>query len=74
MESALGRYIRAKRKAAQLSQDDLAERIAFTQPAISAWESGLKVPTAKAIHALAAALPEANVEEMVSLAAQEPVA
>lgn len=74
MESALGRYIKAKRLAAELSQDGLAERTQFTQPAISAWEAGLKVPTARAIAALAAALPDASVEEMVALAAREPVA
>jgi len=68
MESALGRYIKAKRLAAELSQDDLAERTQFTQPAISAWESGRKVPTAKAIAALARGLPGATVEEMVALA------
>lgn len=75
MESvALGRYIKAKRLAAGLSQDGLAERLPFTQPAISAWESGRKVPTARAIAALAVALPDAEVEEMVALAAAEPVA
>lgn len=74
MQSALGGYIRAKRKAAGLSQDELAERMPYTQPAISAWETGLKVPTVRAVAALAAALPEADINEMVALVAEEPVA
>jgi len=63
----LAAYIRAKRGDAGLSQEELARRIAHSQPAVSAWESGQSTPGAKAIAALARELPDARVDEMLAL-------
>ena len=65
--SPLGAYIQAKRIEAELSQDALAQRVGTSQGGVSNWEAGGVVPSAKAIAALARALPGASVAEMLEL-------
>lgn len=65
--SAIGRYIKDKRVDAGLTQVEVAKRIEFTQRAVSNWELGDRIPTAKAIAALARALPGASVLDMLTL-------
>lgn len=48
--------LKKRRLAAGLSQKDLAERLGIVQSAISAWESGEKMPRASQLPALAFAL------------------
>ena len=48
--------LKKRRLAAGLSQKDLAERLGIVQSAISAWESGEKMPRASQLPALAEAL------------------
>jgi transcriptional regulator with XRE-family HTH domain len=64
----LGAYIQAKRIEAELSQDALAQRVGTSQGGVSNWEAGGVVPSAKAIAALARALPGATADEMLDLA------
>lgn len=45
--------LKKRRLAAGLSQKDLAERLGIVQSAISAWESGEKMPRASQLPALA---------------------
>lgn len=68
-DSALGRYIKTKRDEARLTQDEVvaASDDAFTQQALSQWETGRAVPGARFIYALAKSIPGADVERMVSL-------
>jgi transcriptional regulator with XRE-family HTH domain len=63
----LVRYIKGKRDDADLTQEELADGTGFTQPAISAWELGIRIPSARAVAALARALPAASVDEMLAL-------
>ncbi len=67
----LGAYIRAKRRAAEFSQIDLADAVGTSQGGISNWESGGVVPEAKFLAPLARALPSASVEEMLALIEQQ---
>lgn len=48
--------LREKRLAAGLSQKNLADKLGIVQSAISAWESGEKMPRASQLPALAKAL------------------
>lgn len=48
--------LKSKRIAAGLSQAELAEIIGTVQSAVSAWESGAKMPRASQLPALAEAL------------------
>ena len=73
-QTPLGAYIEAKRKAAGLSQGDLAEGVGTSQGGISNWEKGGIVPSTRWLAALARTLPDATVDEMVALAARETVA
>lgn len=65
--TAIGRYIKGKRVDADLTQEELAERVDFSQRAISSWELGDRIPTALAVAALARALPGTTVDEMLAL-------
>lgn len=68
--SPLGEFLRAKRDGAGLTQIELAERTGFTQAAISAWELGVKVPSARAVAALAEHLPDVTVGEVLGFITQ----
>mgnify|MGYP001560934867 FL=1 len=63
----LGAYIAEKRKAAGLSQLDLAEGVGTSQGGISNWEKGGIVPSTQFLAALARSLPGASVEDMLGL-------
>jgi transcriptional regulator with XRE-family HTH domain len=63
----IGEYIRVKRKAADLTQDELAKRAGFVQGAIANWEAGGIAPSSRAVAALARVLPGAAAEEMLTL-------
>ncbi len=53
---SIGERVRVARKAAGLSQADLAERIGVSQPAIATWESGVHDPRRVVMAKLADAL------------------
>ncbi len=53
---SIGERVRSARKAAGLSQADLAERIGVSQPAIATWESGVHDPRRVVMAKLADAL------------------
>ena len=53
---AVGDRIRAERKRAQLSQDQLADRLHVTRQTISNWEGGKSLPDIESLKALAEAL------------------
>lgn len=72
--TAIGRYLKEKREDADLSQDDVAAGTGFTQGAVSAWERGARIPTVKAVVALARVLPDAHVEKMLALIEQDGAA
>ena len=55
-EVANTKGLRKKRLAAGLSQKELADKLGIVQSAISAWESGEKMPRASQLPELAAAL------------------
>jgi transcriptional regulator with XRE-family HTH domain len=63
----LGRYLKEKREEARLSQDQVADESGFTQGAVSAWERGVRIPTARALMALGRVLPGADLETMLEL-------
>lgn len=65
--TSLGDYIRAARTAAQLSQEGLAILVGHSQAAVSTWEAGDSVPTARALNALARELPGAELTAMLQL-------
>jgi len=61
-----GAFIRARRLAAGVTQEALAERIGISQPSISAWERGEAVPTAQALLGALRAL-KLDIAEVVAL-------
>lgn len=69
--TALGSYIKAARKAAGLSQEELEGRIRFSQASISMWETGQAVPTALAMAELDRELPEASAKRMLELLSEQ---
>lgn len=54
-KTALGDRLRAARRNCELSQDDVAELLGVKRQTVSAWETGLTVPTAFQVADLAAA-------------------
>lgn len=66
-QTPLGAYIEAKRRAAEMSQVDLAVAVGTSQGGVSNWEKGGFVPSARMLAALARSLPGADVEEMFKL-------
>ena len=55
-EVPITKGLKKKRLAAGLSQKELADKLGIVQSAISAWESGEKMPRAAQLPELAAAL------------------
>ena len=55
-QGSIGERVRSARKAAGLSQADLARRIGVSQPAIATWESGVHDPRRVVMEKLADAL------------------
>lgn len=55
-EVPITKSLKKKRLAAGLSQKELADKLGIVQSAISAWESGEKMPRAAQLPELAAAL------------------
>ena len=49
----LGKTIRALRERAGMTQDELAEKMERTRPAITAWENGRSIPRMPMLHKLA---------------------
>lgn len=54
--AAAGGRIRVFREALELTQAELARRCYVSQPAVSAWERGVKMPTLATQHRVADAL------------------
>lgn len=52
----LGRFVTERRRAAGLTQRELATRLHITESAVSKWERGLSYPDITMVHALAAEL------------------
>ena len=73
-QTPLGKYIETKRRAAGLSQVELAERVGTSGGGISNWEKGGFVPSTRMLAALARSLPGADVGEMLALVDQQAVA
>lgn len=48
--------IRAERARADMTQDELAERLGTTKTTVSLWESGRRVPGGDKVYAIAVAL------------------
>ena len=61
-----------RRRTPGISQDELAARIGCSQPAVSGWESGIRVPDVLYIVALAKALDGAVFMDMVDMIAWQP--
>ena len=55
-KESLGLFIAENRKAAELTQKDLAKKLHITDKAISKWERGLSYPDVTLLEPLAAAL------------------
>ena len=53
---ATGKRIRLARQMRRMSQAELADRIGYSDKAVSAWETGVNVPTGDAIRELCRAL------------------
>lgn len=69
----LGKYIRQRRRALDLTQKELGERLERTgskrsEFAISNWETGRQIPPIDIIPALARALEEQSIVKMLDLA------
>lgn len=67
----LGAYIQAKRLAADLSQEALAEAVGTSAGGVSNWEARGVVPSTRFLAALARVLPGASVDEMLALIEQQ---
>lgn len=86
IKSNIGNNIRDFRKAAGLTQADLAGRIGVSRPAISSWETNRTEPSMQDVERMAAALNckksdllgdyqeqmirDANIQRMISIAEQ----
>ena len=66
----LGAFIAENRKALDMTQKDLAERLHITDKAVSKWERGLSYPDVTLLEPLAAALG-LGVEELMACRRQE---
>ena len=53
---ATGKRIRLARQMRRMSQTELADRIGYSDKAVSAWETGVNAPTGDAIRELCRAL------------------
>ena len=53
---ATGKRIRLARQMRRMSQTELADRIGYSNKAMSAWETGVNAPTGNAIRELCRAL------------------
>lgn len=73
LQKLIGDRIRAKRKAAQLSQSQLAEQSNYSNSAISAFETGERSPSLIAAFSLADNL-DCSVEDFrpIAVTEQEP--
>ena len=58
MQKGIGKRIRDARKAAGLTQEELAERIGTSSVAVAQWETGRRNPKMGTVSKLAAALDE----------------
>jgi transcriptional regulator with XRE-family HTH domain len=63
--------LRAIQARDRLTQEQLAERIGVTQPAVSAWLRGASLPTSESLAKLKSAFPE--LAAVVVRAALEPI-
>ena len=52
MAETLGQRLTTLRKAAKLTQEEVAEKLGVTQSAVSQWETGLAAPSASLLPAL----------------------
>lgn len=63
----LGAYLKAKRNAAGLSQQQLAGRLGITQQSVQQWEADGSVPSPRTLHFLTQQLPGVEAAELLAL-------
>lgn len=64
---SLGQYIRARRRAARLTQAQVAGRIGVSPQAVSLWENDETTPSNRALHFLAQEIPGMDPAYLLSL-------
>lgn len=64
-QKAVGQRIKAARKRAKLTQDQLAGKFEITKSAVSQWETGSTVPDIRPIIALCEAASENSADEIL---------